>query len=64
LGGCGHAGHTGQAGHCCCVGGTDVHPAANSRIAAMWVILLEMAVVLAILILIVWWTWPKKRKDD
>ena len=41
-----------------------MHPAANSRIAAMWVILLEMAVVLAILILIVWWTWPKKRKDD
>ena len=30
----------------------------------MWVILLEMAVVLAILILIVWWTWPKKRKDE
>jgi hypothetical protein len=41
-----------------------VQPAATSRIAAMWVILLEMAVALAILILIVWWTWPKKRKDD
>lgn len=41
-----------------------MHAAANSKIAAMWVIFLEMAVVLAILILIVWWTWPKKRKDD
>jgi hypothetical protein len=30
----------------------------------MWVILLEMAVALAILIVIVWWTWPKKRNDD
>jgi len=30
----------------------------------MWVILLEMAVALAILIVIVWWTWPKKPKDD
>jgi hypothetical protein len=30
----------------------------------MWVVLLEMAVALALLILIVWWTWPKKRKDE
>jgi len=30
----------------------------------MWVILLEMAVVLAIAGAIVWWTWPRKRKDD
>jgi hypothetical protein len=30
----------------------------------MWVLFLEMAVALAILILIVWFTWPKKRKDD
>jgi len=30
----------------------------------MWVILLEMAAALAVLILIVWWTWPKKRKDE
>lgn len=52
----GHEGH--------CGGGTDVQPAANSRIAAMWVIFLEMAVALGLLILIVWWTWPKKRKDD
>jgi len=63
LAGWGHAGQAGQAGHCCgdCI---EVHAAANSRIAAMWVIFLEMAVALALLILIVWWTWPKKRKDD
>jgi hypothetical protein len=35
--------------------------AASARIAAMWVILLEMAVALGLLILIVWWTWPKKK---
>jgi len=38
--------------------------AASITIAAMWVIFLEMAVALAVLILIVWWTWPKKRKDE
>lgn len=30
----------------------------------MWVILFEMAAALAIALLIVWWTWPKKRKDE
>jgi CRP-like cAMP-binding protein len=30
----------------------------------MWVIYLEMAVALALLILIVWWTWPAKRKPS
>jgi hypothetical protein len=30
----------------------------------MWVIILEMGVALALLLLIVWWTWPKKRGDD
>ncbi len=29
----------------------------------MWVIYLEMGVALTLLILIVWWTWPKKRLD-
>jgi hypothetical protein len=29
----------------------------------MWVVYLEMAVALALLILIVWWTWPAKRSD-
>jgi hypothetical protein len=29
----------------------------------MWVIYLEMGVALALLILIVWWTWPRKNKD-
>jgi len=27
----------------------------------MWVLFLEMAVALAILILIVWFTWPKNK---
>jgi hypothetical protein len=30
----------------------------------MWVIYLEMGAALAILILIVWWTWPAKRPDS
>ena len=30
----------------------------------MWVIYLEMGVALALLILIVWWTWPAKRHED
>ena len=30
----------------------------------MWVIYLEMGVALALLILIVWWTWPAKRRDE
>ena len=29
----------------------------------MWVIYLEMGVALALLILIVWWTWPAKRRE-
>jgi len=28
----------------------------------MWVIYLEVGVALALLLLIVWWTWPKSRK--
>ena len=28
----------------------------------MWVIYLEMGVALALLILIVWWTWPAKSR--
>jgi hypothetical protein len=30
----------------------------------MWVILLEMGVALGLLLLIVLWTWPKKRPGD
>jgi len=30
----------------------------------MWVIYIEMSVALALLILIVWWTWPAKRKPS
>jgi len=58
LGGAGQAGQAGQLGH---GGGCTVAQAASARIAAMWVILLEMAVALGLLILIVWWTWPKKK---
>jgi len=28
----------------------------------MWVIYLEVGVALALLLLIVWWTWPKNKK--
>jgi len=30
----------------------------------MWVIFLEMGVALALLVVIVWWTWPKRHRDD
>jgi len=30
----------------------------------MWVVILEMLLALALLVFIVWWTWPAKRKDD
>jgi hypothetical protein len=50
-------------------GGTCAQPAA-SRIVSdakarnnMWVVILEMLAALALLVLIVWWTWPKKPKD-
>jgi len=29
----------------------------------MWVVILEMLAALALLVLIIWWTWPDKRKD-
>jgi hypothetical protein len=29
----------------------------------MWVVILEMLLALALLVLIVWWTWPKKPPD-
>lgn len=29
----------------------------------MWIILLEAGLALAILLLIVWWTWPRKHPD-
>ena len=52
--------------------GAQAAAAAASRIAAgnlmadrtMWVIFLEMGVALGLLLLIVWWTWPKKRPGD
>jgi hypothetical protein len=40
-------------------------PARTEAIArAMWVIFLEMGLALALLVLIVWWTWPGKRSDN
>jgi high-affinity Fe2+/Pb2+ permease len=30
----------------------------------MWVIYLEMAIALAVLVLIVWFTWPSKRRQE
>ena len=38
--------------------------AANSRISAMWVIYLEIGIALGLAIFIVWFTWPKKKKDQ
>jgi hypothetical protein len=29
----------------------------------MWVIYVEMLLALALAAFIVWWTWPKKKKD-
>jgi hypothetical protein len=31
---------------------------------ALFWLLLEAGVALAILILIVWWTWPRRKSDD
>ena len=30
----------------------------------MWVIYVEILLALALAAFIVWWTWPKKKKDD
>ena len=35
---------------------------ARSAREKMWVIYLEAGVALAVLLLIVWWTWPKNKK--
>ena len=73
--GAAHCWHSAQAGQAVAVGatagGNSAQPAEN-RIAAtgnpkvrrMWVIYLEMGVALAMLILIVWWTWPAKRTGN
>jgi len=29
----------------------------------MWVVILEMLAALALLVLILWWTWPKAKDD-
>jgi hypothetical protein len=30
----------------------------------MWIIYLEILLALGLAAFIVWWTWPKKRRDD
>src|SRR5438034_2413801 len=57
----GGGGHTGQG-----FSGTWAQPAA-SRIKtqtsrAMWVVYLEMGLALAVAVLIIWFTWPRKPK--
>jgi hypothetical protein len=29
----------------------------------MWVVYIEMLLALALAVFIVWWTWPRKKKD-
>jgi hypothetical protein len=31
--------------------------------SGLWILILEGVVALAIAIFIVWWTWPKKKRD-
>jgi hypothetical protein len=35
--------------------------AAASKIAAMWVVFLEIALALGLAVFIVWFTWPKNK---
>jgi hypothetical protein len=52
-------------------GGSGVQPVATTEAATtirpkrarrtMWVIYLEVLVALAVAVLIVWWTWPRKK---
>ena len=66
---CWHSAQAGQAGAVGAAAGGNCAQPAENRIAAtgnakvrrMWVIYIEMGVALAMLILIVWWTWPAKR---
>jgi hypothetical protein len=70
----GHWGHAGQAlaGHIMGSGACGACAQAVSRMAAthvngiriMWIVLIEIVFALALLVLIVWWTWPKKRPES
>jgi len=57
----GAGGHTGQG-----FSGSCVQPALsrinNQTSRAMWVVYLEMGLALALAVLIVWFTWPRKPK--
>jgi hypothetical protein len=69
--GAAQAGHSVRVALADCGGCGGVAQPARTRITGtreaaartMWVIYLEMGVALALLILIVWWTWPAKRPD-
>jgi hypothetical protein len=57
----GFAGRHWQGGGCT---GSGAHPASTrirSREKRMWVVYLEVCLAFALAVLIVWWTWPKKR---
>jgi hypothetical protein len=64
----GHWGHATGSGF----GDKGVQPAATTAITTianrtnlrMWVIYIEILLALALAAFIVWWTWPKKNKDD
>ena len=61
--GCGHASGSGF----CATGAQPASTMAASQARgahSMWVVYLEMGLVLALAVFIVWWTWPKKRRDD
>jgi hypothetical protein len=72
--GAGLGGAAWQGGQVATAGGgapvsSSAQPPALNRMAAnrslrMWVIFVEMGVVIAIGALIVWWTWPKKKRDE
>ncbi|MCB1938237.1 MAG: hypothetical protein KDF24_10265 [Rhodocyclaceae bacterium] len=41
-----------------------LHRNATPMWDSMWILLLEMGVALALLIIIVWSTWPRKKHDE
>lgn len=42
--------------------GESIAPRPALRESSMWIIVLEAGVALALLVFIVWWTWPKSDK--
>jgi hypothetical protein len=54
----GHCGHGGDSGAQAATSTIN-----GRRVPRMWVVYLEILLALALAVFIVWWTWPKKRKD-